>query len=159
MQSPDAYGRIGNQAGTDGSPIVLGDYKTQKDAEVEHPNGFTLTDTRTGTLRVVPFSASYSFRGLKRGPNGEALILGTDGALHIIDPESGAETAKVPVIGQWTEPKQWQDPMPNLFVLDQVAYVSDPATTTIHAVDLAQLKRVDQADLGRPTIELTGVTG
>lgn len=159
VASPDAYGRIGNQAGAESSPIVLGDYKTQKDAKAEHPNRFTLTDTRTGTLRVVPFPASYSFRGLERGPNGEALILGTDGALHLIDAETGAETAKIPVIERWTEPTRWQDPMPNLFVLDSIAYVSDPATRTIHAVDLTERKRVNQAGLDKPTIELTGVTG
>lgn len=27
VDSPTDYGRIGNQAGTDASPIVLGDYK------------------------------------------------------------------------------------------------------------------------------------
>lgn len=159
VKSPDSYGRIGNQAGSEESPVVLGDYKTDKDAEKERPNRFTLTDTRTGQLRVVPFSASYSFRGLKRGPDGEALILGTDGALHVIDPSTGQVSATIPVIDEWREPDKWQDPMPNLYVLGSTAYISDPAAKTIHAVDLTTRTVVADADLPQPTIELTGVTG
>lgn len=40
VTSPDPYGRIGNQAGDEDSPIMLGDYKTEPDAELERPNGF-----------------------------------------------------------------------------------------------------------------------
>lgn len=35
VKSPTEYGRIGNQAGSDESPIVLGDFKKDKDAELE----------------------------------------------------------------------------------------------------------------------------
>lgn len=38
--SPDAYGRIGNQAGTEASPIVLGDYKTDAEAVLERPHPY-----------------------------------------------------------------------------------------------------------------------
>jgi len=37
VASPDPYGRIGNQSGSDASSIVLGDYKTIPDAEIERP--------------------------------------------------------------------------------------------------------------------------
>ncbi|WHU49161.1 zinc metallochaperone AztD [Gordonia sp. L191] len=159
VSSPDPYGRIGNQAGTAESPIVLGDYKTDKDAELERPNRFTLTDTRTGTLRLVDFPASYSFRSIERGPNGQAVILGTDGALHVYDPVSATETASIPVIAAWSEPDEWQSPMPNLFIQGDRAYVSDPATKTLYAVDLSTAKVTNKATLPAQTIELTGVTG
>lgn len=159
VASPDAYGRIGNQAGSDESPVVLGDYKTDPDAEVERPRRFTLTDTATGTIRVVPIDASYSFRSLDRGPEGEAVILGTDGFLHVFDPVSAARVAHVPAIGAWTEPDEWQSPMPNLHVQDGIAYVSDPNAKKLVAVNLASGEKVAQADLPQPTIELTGVEG
>jgi hypothetical protein len=160
VQSPDAaYGRIGNQAGSEESPIVLGDYKTDKDAELERPDRFTLTDTRTGQLRVVPFPASYSFRSIERGPNGSAVILGTDGALHVYDPVTAQPIRTIPVISAWTEPDEWQSPMPNIHVQDGVAYVADPAAKTIIAVDLTTGEKKAQADLPQQTIELTGVTG
>ena len=45
VDSPDGYGRIGNQAGTEASPYVLGDYKTDKDAELERPTRVSIIDT------------------------------------------------------------------------------------------------------------------
>lgn len=159
VDSPDDYGRIGNQAGSEKSPFVLGDYKTDKDAELERPNRFTLTDTRSGVLRVLPIATSYSFRSLERGTDGTAVILGTDGALHVIDPATGTETKKIPVIGAWSEPDEWQSPMPNLYISEGVAYVSDPAAKTLTAVNLATGEEQKKVTLDKTTIELTGVTG
>ncbi|MFI8770568.1 zinc metallochaperone AztD [Gordonia sp. NPDC062954] len=158
VASPDGYGRIGNQAGSATSPIVLGDYKTDEDAELERPNRFTLTDTRTGDLRIVDFPASYSFRSIERGPDGEAVILGTDGALYVYDPMTGDQVRKIDVIDAWTEPDEWQSPMPNVHVQEGVAYVTDPNARTVTAVDLATGEQTAQAELPQPTIELTGVT-
>jgi hypothetical protein len=159
VASPDPYGRIGNQSGSDASPIVLGDYKVQPDAEIERPQRFTLTDTTTGTLRVVPIDASYSFRSLDRGPNAEAVILGTDGALHVFDPVTANRIAHINVIGPWTEPDEWQSPMPNLHVQEGIAYVSDPEARRLAAVELATGRTLAETTLDRPTIELTGVEG
>ncbi|WP_420714180.1 zinc metallochaperone AztD [Gordonia sp. SL306] len=159
VPSPDSYGRIGNQAGSEETPVVLGDYKTDKDAELERPNRFTLTDTRTGQLRVVPFPASYSFRSIERGPNGSAVILGTDGALHVYDPVTATETRKIDVIRAWTEPDEWQTAMPNVHVQDGIAFVADPTAKSVIAVDLVTGEKQAQAELPRSTIELTGVTG
>jgi len=159
IPSPDPYGRIGNQAGSEESVVVLGDYKTDPDAELERPQRFTLTDTRTGALRVVPLDASYSFRSLDRGPRGEAVILGTDGALHVFDPVSAQRLAHVPVVEPWTEPDEWQSPMPNLHVQGDVAYVSDPGTRRVVAVNLSDGAVLAETTLAHPTIELTGVEG
>lgn len=159
VTTPDPYGRIGNQSGSENSPVVLGDYKTEPDAELERPQRFTLTDTSTGTMRVVPIAASYSFRSLDRGPSGEAVILGTDGALHVFDSATAQRIARHPAIGAWTEPDEWQDAMPNLHVQDGVAYVSDPAVARLVAVDVTSGATVAETELDHPTIELTGVEG
>ena len=159
VASPDPYGRIGNQSGSDESSVVLGDYKTDPDAENERPRRFTLTDTATGTITVVPIDVSYSFRSLDRGPRGEAVILGTDGALHVFDPVTTKRLARFDAIAAWSEPAEWQSPMPNLHVQDGVAYVSDPAAQRLVAVNLTDGSMSAQTQLGRPTIELTGVRG
>ncbi|WP_409370746.1 zinc metallochaperone AztD [Mycolicibacterium sediminis] len=159
VAGPDPYGRIGNQAGSEASTVVLGDYKTDPDAELERPQRFTLTDTATGTIRVVPIDASYSFRSLDRGPGGEAIILGTDGHLHVFDPATAQRTAHIPVIAAWTEPDEWQSPMPNLHVQDGVAYVSDPGSRRLVALNLADGSTIAQTTLEHPTVELTGVEG
>lgn len=159
VSSPDDYGRIGNQAGSPESTIVLGDYKTDPEAELERPRRFTLIDTESGTLRVVSLDASYSFRSLDRGPGGEALILGTDGALHVFDPVTAQQTARIEVIGAWTEPERWQSPIPNLHVQDGTAYVTDPNARRLVAVDLHTNTTVAETALPHPTVELTGVRG
>lgn len=159
VTGPDPYGRIGNQAGSEESTVVLGDYKTDPDADLERPRRFTLTDTAAGTIRIVPIDASYSFRSLDRGPEGEAVILGTDGHLHVFDPVTAQRTAHVPAIGAWTEPDEWQSPMPNLHLQDGVAYVSDPGARRLVALDLADGSTIADTTLEHPTVELTGVEG
>ncbi|UZN03536.1 zinc metallochaperone AztD [Cellulomonas sp. S1-8] len=136
VQSPDAYGRIGNQAGSEASAIVLGDYKSDPDAELERPTRISLVDTRTATLRLVDLPASYTFRSLARGDDGEALVLGTDGALHVIDAESGTLVRSMPVVAAWEEPADWQVARPGVKVHAGTAYVTDPAARAIHAVDI-----------------------
>lgn len=159
VRSPDPYGRIGNLAGSAASPVVLGDYKTDADAELERPQQFALIDSATGELRVVPLETSYSFRSLARGPEGEAVILGTDGALHVFEPSTGTRTGRIEVIDGWTEPDEWQSPMPNLYLQGGTAYVSDPRARRLVAVDLATGRLLAETSLEEPPIELTGVLG
>jgi hypothetical protein len=159
ISSPDAYGRMGNQAGSPKSPVILGDYKVDRAAVLERPTRVSLVNTDTGDLRLVELGTSYSFRSLGRGPAGEALVLGTDGALRVIDPLTGAITASIPVVGPWEESETWQDPRPTLFVQGSTAYVTDPAASTIHAVNMGSGKVLQSAGLPHVPNELTGVTG
>ncbi|MGO1526170.1 MAG: zinc metallochaperone AztD [Corynebacterium variabile] len=159
IQATEKYARTGNQAGSEESTVVLGDYKTDEDTELERPTKITLTDTAANTTKVVDLGTSYSFRSLGRGPAGEALVLGTDGKLHVLDPESGEETAAWDVIDEWEEPIEWQDARPTLFVQDDRAYVSDPDTKELHVVDLKSGKVLTSAELPEAPNELTGVTG
>lgn len=159
VTSPDAYGRMGNQAGSPESPVVLGDYKVDRAAELERPTRVSLVNTDTGDLRLVELGASYSFRSLGRGPAGEALVLGTDGALRTIDPLTGEITSTTPVVEAWQESVTWQDPRPTLFVQGATAFVTEPASRRIHAVDLASGKVTKSAELSHVPNELTGVSG
>lgn len=159
VDSPTEYGRIGNQAGSEKSSIVLGDYKKDADAELERPEQVSLIDTETGKLRLVNLGASYTFRSLGRGPQGEGLVLGTDGKIHVIDAEAAKVTRTIPVIGKWQEPLEWQQARPALFVRDRTAYVSDPATKTLHAIDIESGKRQASTPLPKPPNELSGVQG
>jgi hypothetical protein len=156
ISSPDPYGRIGNQAGSEESPVVLGDYKTDPDAELERPERVSLIDTASQTMRLVNLGTSYTFRSLARGPHGEALVLGTDGAIHVIDPAAATVTGKIPVVAAWSEPMEWQRPRPTLFVRGTTAYVTEPTANKIHAVDLAARKVITTATLPATPNELTG---
>ncbi len=156
IASPDAYGRIGNQFGTADSPIVLGDY--ERSAE-DRSSTVALIDTTTASMRLVDLPAPYWYQSLDRGPNGEALVLTYDGALQVIDVVSGAVTRSIPVTGPWEESDDWQDPHPQVVVVDGIAYVTEPATRTIHAVDIEGGTVWKSADLTVTPNELAGVTG
>ncbi|MDF9801530.1 zinc metallochaperone AztD [Streptomyces anulatus] len=157
IDSPDDYGRIGNQAGSDASPVLLGDYKSDPDAELERPTRVSLIDTEKKKLRLVDLGTSYSFRSLARGPHGEALVLGTDGAIHVIDPDTGKIEKEIPVVGDWQEPLDWQQARPTLFVRGHVAYVSEPGKKALHAVDVETGKKITSVTLPKSTNELSGV--
>ncbi|MFI0424524.1 zinc metallochaperone AztD [Spongiactinospora sp. 9N601] len=156
IASPGEHGRIGTQAGSDLSPIILGDYKKDPDAELERPTRVSLIDTETGKLKLVELGTSYTFRSLARGPQGEALVLGTDGAVHVIDPAAAKVVRTIKVLDEWKEPLEWQQPRPNIFVRDQVVYVSDPAGEQVHAIDFTSGKVTKTTSLPQPPNELTG---
>ncbi|WP_317229637.1 zinc metallochaperone AztD [Clavibacter sp. MX14-G9D] len=139
LPAPDQpYGRMGNAYVSETSPVVVGDYKDDPDLEGYLLDAVTLIDTDTRTLRVVdlPEGVGYTFRDVARGPDDMAYIIGSDGAIHVLDPETGELTDAFPVIDAWESPVEWQDPHPAIVVADGVGYVTEPATQEIHAVDL-----------------------
>lgn len=159
VDSPDEHGRIGNQRGHEDSPVVLGDYKTDPEAEVERPTRVTLTDTTSGKLTLVDLPAAYSFRSLGRGAEGEALVHGTDGTLRVIDPESGTIGTEIPVTGEWEEPEDWQQPQPTVHVSGDHVYVTEQAAKKLHLVDLAAGKVTASIDLPEVPGEIAAASG
>ncbi|GAA1652243.1 zinc metallochaperone AztD [Actinoplanes couchii] len=159
VDSGREYSRIGNQAGSDVSPVLLGDFKIEPDAELERPENFSLIDTATDKITVVPMpeGVTYTFRSLNRGPKGEALILGTDGKLHVADPATAKITASWPVVAPWTEPLDWQQPRPALFVRGDDAYITEPAAKKVHQLDLTTGKIVTSTTLDAIPNEISGV--
>jgi hypothetical protein len=159
LDSPTKYGRIGNQAGSEESEVTLGDYKKDPDAELERPEQISLINTKTKKLTLVDLGTSYSFRSLARGPHGEGLVLGTDGALHVIDPDKATVTKSIPVVAPWEEPLKWQEARPTIFVHGHTAFVTEPKTKTIHAVDIESGKINGSGSLEVTPNEFTGVSG
>ena len=161
IASPTPYGRIGTTKGHDDSPVALGDMKIDPDADLERPEQVALIDTTTDQMRIValPPSVSYTFRSLARGPQAEALVLGTDGKLHVFDPVTGAQVKTIEVTGVWTEPDDWQEPRPAIFTREDAVYVSDPATKQIHLVDLEAGTITESVTLDQTPNELSGAVG
>lgn len=157
VASPDAAGGIGTQAGSEHSPILLTDYAI--DGATEPSTRVGLLDTEALALRTVDLGTSYSFRSLARGPEGEALVLGTDGALAVIDPATGELATRIEVLDPWTEPEDWQQPRPAVSVLGGLAYITDPATSTLHVVDLEAGEVVDSTALDVVPNELVTIEG
>ncbi|WBU38068.1 zinc metallochaperone AztD [Homoserinibacter sp. YIM 151385] len=154
LAAPDEFGRIGNQFTTHDSPVALGDYNDDPDAEGYVLSSFSLIDTAAGELSVHEAPAGYTFRDLARGPHDEALLLGTDGALHVIDPATGETTASFPLIDAWEGPAEWQDAHPALKVWEHSALVTDPASDRLLAVDVDSGEITATAQLAAAPVEL-----
>jgi len=140
LDAPDEpYGRMGNAYVSETSAIVVGDYNNDPDAEGYLLSAVTLIDTEAMSLDVVdlPAGVEYTFRDVARGPDDLAYIIGSDGAIHVLDPETGDVTDSYPVIAPWDGPVEWQDAHPAIIVVDGIGYITEPATNSIHAVDLA----------------------
>ncbi|MBQ9918389.1 MAG: hypothetical protein IJO71_14470 [Microbacterium sp.] len=139
LTAPDQpYGRMGNAYVSETSPLVIGDYKDDRDAEGYLLHRVALIDTQAKTQAVVdlPEGVEYTFRDIARGPGDRGYILATDGSIHVIDPATGAVTEAFPVIDAWEGPVEWQDAHPAIKVSGDVAYVTEPAKNAVHAVDL-----------------------
>lgn len=139
LEAPDQpYGRMGNAYVSDTSPLVVGDYKSDPDAEGYLLSAVTVIDTRARTLDVIdlPDGVGYTFRDIARGPDDLAYILASDGAIHVFDPETATITDTWAVIEAWESPVEWQDAHPAIVIDGDIAYVTEPAVNAVHAVDL-----------------------
>ncbi len=139
LTAPDQpYGRMGNAYVSETSPLIVGDYKDDRDAEGYLLHRVALIDTQARTQTVVdlPEGVEYTFRDVARGPDDLAYILATDGAIHVLDPATGEITDAFPVVDAWEGPAEWQDAHPAIKVSGDIAYVTEPAKNMVHAVDL-----------------------
>ncbi|WP_102192963.1 zinc metallochaperone AztD [Microbacterium aurantiacum] len=162
LSSPDQpYGRMGNAYVSETSPIIVGDYKNDVDAEGYLLGAVTLIDTIAKTLEVVdlPDGVEYTFRDVVRGPEDLAYILSTDGSIHVLDPETGEITDSYPVIEAWEGPAEWQDAHPAIVVLGNVAYVTEPAANSVHAVDLTSGRVLASTELDVAPVEIAPAAG
>ncbi|MDQ0726513.1 zinc metallochaperone AztD [Microbacterium sp. W4I20] len=162
LDAPDQpYGRMGNAYVSETSPLIVGDYKNDVDAEGYLLSAVTLIDTEAQTLEVVdlPDGVEYTFRDVVRGPDDLAYILSTDGSIHVLDPETGEITDSFPVVEAWEGPAEWQDAHPAIVVAGNVAYVTEPAANSVHAVDLATGKVLASTELDVTPNEIAPAAG
>ena len=161
IPAADAYGRTGNQYVSETSPITVGDYNSDPDSEGYLLSQLLLTDTVAleSTVVDLPDGVEYTWRGVGRDADDNAVILGSDGALHTLDIATGEIVSSTPVIDAWESPVEWQDAHPALVVVGSTAYVTDPGTNSIHAVDLASGEIVASASLDETPNEIAVVTG
>ena len=162
LAAPDQpYGRMGNAWVSETSPIIVGDYKNDVDAEGYLLSAVTLIDTEAETYEVVelPEGVEYTFRDVVRGPDDLAYILASDGSIHVLDPETGEVTESFPIVDAWEGPVEWQDPHPAIVVAGDIAYVTEPAANSVHAVDLTTGEVLASAELDVTPNELAPAAG
>lgn len=161
ITAPDEYGRMGNAYVSDTSPIAVGDYNSNPDSEGYLLTELALVDTATKTMKVInlPEGVSYTFRDVARGPGDDIYLIASDGNLHVLDERTGEITASYPVIDPWEGPAEWQDAHPAISVNGSIAYVTEPASDSIHAVDLETGAVVASAELPGTPNEIAVAAG
>jgi outer membrane protein assembly factor BamB len=161
LPAPDEFGRMGNAYVSETSPIVVGDYKTDPDAEGYLLNSVALIDTKKRSLDVVdlPDEVQYTFRDVARGPDDLAYILATDGAIHVLDPATGDLVDTFPVVEPWEGPVEWQHAHPAISVDGDTAYVTEPAANAVHAVDLTTGRTTASVELDSTPNEIAVALG
>ncbi|MFD3443815.1 zinc metallochaperone AztD [Microbacteriaceae bacterium 4G12] len=162
LDAPDQpYGRMGNAYVSETSPLVVGDYKTDPDAEGYLLGAVTVIDTAAKTLQVVdlPEGVGYTFRDVARGPQDLAYILANDGSIHVLDPATAEIVESFPVVEAWEGPAEWQDPHPAIVVSGNTAYVTEPAANSIHSVDLTTGEVVATGELDVTPNEIAVAAG
>ena len=162
LEAPDQpYGRMGNAYVSETSSLVVGDYNSDRDAEGYLLDAVTVIDTEAKTLEVValPDGAEYTWRDVARGPGDLAYVIASDGAIHVLDPETREFTESFPVIEAWEGPLEWQNPHPAIVIVGDIAYVTEPAANSIHAVDLTTGEVVATADLDVSPNEIAVAAG
>jgi hypothetical protein len=161
IQATDTYGRTGNQYVSETSPLTVSDYNNDPDSEGSLLSQLVITDTvaKTSTVIDMPAGAEYTWRGVVRDSDDLAWVLGTDGALHQLDPATGEFGESYAVISAWEGPAVWQDAHPALSILGDTAFVTEPDTHSIHAVNLTTGEIVATTELDGTPNEIAVVTG
>ncbi|WAB80538.1 hypothetical protein OVN18_08115 [Microcella daejeonensis] len=155
VAAPDAAASIGTARGTEQSPIVLTNYAIEGDDTAR----VALVDTVAGTMRLVELPAAYASTGLAMTDAGTGLVVGTDGVLRAIDAETGAITSETPVVAEWEVPEDYTEPRPSVTVLGGLAWITEPATDTVHIVDLDELAVIDSIGVPQTPNQLVVVSG
>lgn len=161
LTAPDSYGRMGNAFVSETSPLVVGDYKNDPDAEGYLLSAVALIDTTEQNFEVVdlPEEVRYTFRDIARGPGDLAYILSSDGQIHVLDPATGKINEAYPVVAPWQGPAQWQDAHPAIKVSGDTAYITEPAANSVHAVDLKSGKILASSEFNFTPNELAIAMG
>ncbi len=128
---PDAAARVGSLAAVSGSPLVVGDFSLPEQPRTR----LSVLDLRDDSIRVVPLGAEFA--SILRTADGGAAVLGTDGAVHLIDLETGETTARVAAIGAWSLPQGHGASSPQLVLAGGRVIVTDPRDGSVIRIDPA----------------------
>lgn len=123
---PSGAGRIGSFTQGPAGDTLVGDYTE---------TSLLALDLKSHKTREIALNSPYAARAFDE--HGDAIVLTTDGTLHVVDPQSGKTTRAIKdVLPAFEIPEDWQEPRPTLTIAGHTAYVADPATSTVTPVEL-----------------------
>ena len=130
IASPVEGAGTGTLASDHESPVVAGTLSAEDQPELD--TKLALYDTAANTASVVELGAPFSNVVVSEG---RAIVIGTDGALRVVDLASGTVTT-VPAIAEWEKTEDWKEDRPYLAVAGDTLWITDPFAGAIHTLDL-----------------------
>ncbi|WP_040319988.1 hypothetical protein [Aeromicrobium marinum] len=133
------------------SSVVVGSLYSETDDSAS--TSLALYDTAAGTATLVDLGVEFSNLA---SVDGHAVVLGTDGALHLVDVATG-EVTSIDVMDGWDKPESFRDPRPVLAAAGDRAWITDPGAGTLALVDLESGETVQRTELDATPTSLTVV--
>ena len=131
IASPVEGAGTGTLASDHDGAVVAGTLSAEDRPELD--TTLALYDTAANTARVVELGAAFSNVVVSEG---RAIVIGTDGALRVVDLASGTVTT-VPAMAEWEKTEDWKEDRPYLAVAGDTLWITDPLAGAIHTLDLA----------------------
>lgn len=117
--------------GAHDSDVLAGNLTSETDETVG--TKIALYDLATTSAKAVDLGVEFASYARS---DGQTVVLGTDGALHVIDDTTGEVVEKHPVIEPWTLTDEYSDPKPQVAVGGGFAWVTDPRDSSVALFEL-----------------------
>ncbi len=128
--------------GAHDSDVLAGNLTSESDETVG--TKIALYDVAAKTAKAVDLGVEFA--SYDRGDD-QTVVLGTDGALHVIDDATGEVVEKHDVIDPWTLTDEYADPKPQVAVGGGFAWVTDPRDSSVALIELGTGKERTRATL------------
>ncbi|MDZ5711028.1 hypothetical protein [Jeotgalibacillus haloalkalitolerans] len=130
---PDEGARVGSLKGLSSSDYMIGNYSSEKDANLN--THVSLIDLKERTIETIDLGTEYV--GSMAMDEEHAYVIGKNGSLFMIHLSTGeieSETAVIDPIAP-SEGHGHGKPGPALALVEGIVYITDPATMTLNQVD------------------------
>lgn len=117
--------------GAHGSDVLVGNLTSESDDAVAETIAFY--DLADGDSLAVDLGVEFS--GVSRD-DGQSAVLGTDGAVHLLDDATGEVVEKIDVMDPWTMTDDFADPKPQVAIGGGFAWVTDPRDSSVALFEL-----------------------
>lgn len=128
--------------GAHDSDVLVGNLVSESDESVGQQIALYDLEAR----RATSVDLGVEFSGFSSDA-GQAVVLGTDGALHVVDEATGKIAEKIPVVEPWTLTDEYSDPKPQVVVGGGFAWVTDPRDSSVAQFELGTGKERARATL------------
>lgn len=131
IDAPVDGGGTGSLVGEHDSSVLVGNLYAEDAPELARQLAFY--DVEQGNATALDLGVEF---GAIARADGEAAVLGTDGSVRLIDPETGEVTETFEVMESWVKPEGHGSAMPQVSLGGGFAWVMDPRDRSVALFEL-----------------------